>query len=328
VNVLLTSVGRRVELAQAFKQAYRTLGLSGSVVATDLNPLSPALQVVDCPYIVPPIASDEYLPALVEICQREHIHLVFPLVDPDIPRLSHARTQLEATGAKLAVVPPAAAEITRDKWQTFQFFMQHGIPVARAWLPPDVPPEAEFPLFIKPRAGSASQDTFKIHNQDELNFFSQYIRQPIVQEFLPGPEITSDVLCDMQGQVLSVVSRRRLEVRGGEVVKGVTIYDEAITQYCIRIARQLQAVGPITVQCMLRDGQPFFTEVNARFGGGFPLALAAGVDAPKILLAQQAGLPIEIPSPGQYTIGLYVSRFDNAFFIDESRHHDMALRRL
>src|SRR5207249_1264001 len=101
------------------------------------------------------------------------------------------------------------------------------------------------------------------------------------------------------------VSRRRLEVRWGEVAKGVTLWDEGIAAACTRIAQALPAVGPITVQCMMKDGVPHFIEINARLGGGFPLGIAAGADSPRWLLARCAGLELEIPPPGSYQSGLY-----------------------
>jgi carbamoyl-phosphate synthase large subunit len=150
-----------------------------------------------------------------------------------------------------------------------------------------------------------------------LEFLSDYVPNPIVQEYLPGPEITNDVICDLQGEVLGVVSRRRIEVRWGEVAKGVTVYDPAIVEACVKIARALPAIGPITVQCLLKDGAPHFTEINARLGGGVPLGIAAGADSPRWLLARAAGLPVEIPPLGAYQQGLYLTRFDDAHYLTE-----------
>lgn len=328
VNVLFTSVGRRVELLRAFKQAYTDLGLTGNIVAVDIDPLAPALQEANRPYIVPPLSDPAFIPTLKKICLREQVHLIFPLIDPDIPVLARHRQELEATGAKVVVVSEQAATITADKWLTYQFFCQLGIPTPRSWLPEQIQySDLEYPVFIKPRFGSASKQAFRVHNQRQLDFFISYVPDPIVQEYLPGPEITNDVICDFEGNILAVVSRQRIEVRWGEVAKGRTIYDPEIIQYCVTIARALKAVGPITVQCIMRDGKPYFTEINPRFGGGAPLGIAAGVRSPHWFLALAAGLPLEIPPLGSYKVGLYLTRFDDSFFLSEedyariSSHH-------
>jgi len=305
-------------LLRAFRRAYQSLRLSGNIVAVDIDPLAPALRVADRPYLVPRFSTAEYIPALAHICERERVNLLFPLIDPEIPILARHREILEATGARLAVCSTEAIETITDKWRTAHFFREKQIPAPQSWLPEHLDSQKlTYPLFIKPRFGSAAQHTFKVTNAQELEFFSQYVPDPIIQEHLPGPEITNDVICDLQGEVLGVVSRRRIEVRWGEVAKGVTVYDPAITAACVKIARALPATGPITVQCMMKDGAPYFTEINARYGGGVPLGIAAGVDSPRWLLARAAGLPVEIPPLGAYRQGLYLTRFDDAFHLTE-----------
>lgn len=329
VNVLFTSAGRRVELLRAFRQAYSDLGIAGNIVATDIDPLAPALQEADCPYIVPRISDAAYLPTLVEICHREQAHLVFPLIDPDIPALARHRQELEATGARVVVVPSEAVTATRDKWLTYEFFSKLGVATPRTYLPEEARgARLDFPVFIKPRDGSAGKSAFKVRNERELDFFLDYVPQPIVQEYLPGPEITSDVVCDFDANVLYIVSRRRIEVREGEAAKAITVYDPTVARDCVTIARGLKAIGPITVQCMMRDGVPHFTEVNCRFGGGAPLGIAAGMLSPHWYLTLAAGRPVDAPPLGSYKVGLYLTRFDDSFFLTEKDHAHVASHRV
>ncbi len=325
--MLFCSVGRRVELLRAFRRGYESLGLQSHIVALDMDPLAPALQLADSPYLVPRLTSPNYIPKLVQICLRERVTHVFPLIDPDIPVLAANRKAIEETGARLAVVSREGAEIAADKWQTIGFFQNLGLPTPRSWRPADIPvTDLEYPVFIKPRRGSAAQNTFKICNAEQLSFFVGFVTEPIIQEYLPGPEITSDVICDLEGELLAVISRQRIEVRWGEVAKGVTIYDPSIAAACIKVARALPSVGPITVQCMMKNEVPHFTEINARLGGGVPLGIAAGVDSPRYLLARAAGLSVDIPSLGNYQTGIYLTRFDDSFFLTEDERARMASR--
>lgn len=329
VHLLFTSVGRRVELLRAFRRVYERLGVSGRIVAVDVDPLAPALRVADAPYIVPRLDSPEYIPALQAILDRERITAVFPLIDPDIPVLARNRESLESTGARLAVVSPWAAEVTADKWQTTRWFEEISLPAPRSWLPEETrEANLSFPLFIKPRRGSASQQIFKVETSRQLEFFAEYVSDPIIQEYLGGPEITTDVLCDLDGALLGIVSRQRIRTQAGEVLIGETVRDQAILDGCERIAQMLPAVGPITVQCIMNHGVPIFTEINARFGGGAPLGFAAGADGPAWLLSRLANLPCDLPPLGSYRIGLYLSRYHESFFIDEAEHEAMASRRL
>jgi carbamoyl-phosphate synthase large subunit len=326
-NILLTSVGRRVELIRAFRSVYTQFGLPGRIFATDVDWLAPAMQFVDSAHLVPHTDSPEFNTAIVELCQNHEIDLVLPLIDPDIPVLAANRDAIEKTGAQVAVVDPAAANIASDKWSAKRFFAQHGLASPRSWLPDQSELEnAEYPLFIKPRGGSAAQHTYRADDREELDFFLRRVPDAIVQEFLPGPEITCDVVCDLAGKVMAIVQRQRIAVRGGEAIKSLTVSHSALDAACRKIAQCLPARGPITVQCMMKNDRPYFIEINGRVGGGLPLAIAAGVNVPAMLLS----LVTEIPQPAlttDYQVGMYMTRCDESVFITEAdrdraqRHH-------
>ncbi len=327
VNILLTSIGRRVELVQAFRLAYQELSLAGHLVATDVDPLAPALRQADRYYLVPGVDQPDYLPALAAICEREAIDLIFPLIDPDIPALAAGRETLEQHGARLATLSAESAATTNDKWMTYQLFRSIEIPAPLSW-DREPPQGVEYPLFVKPRVGSAGHNAVKVEDSAELTAALSRIERPLVQQFLPGPEITNDVSCSLDGELWAVVSRQRIEVRWGEVAKGVTVHSPRIQEYCSRIAAALKATGPITVQCMLREDEPFFTEINARFGGGLPLGIAAGIPSPRWYLAEAAGLQVAPPPLGSYQAGLYLTRYDQSYFLTGSDYGEAESHRI
>lgn len=326
INLLFVGSGRRVELLRLFRRALGDLGLEGRLIAADIDPLAPSLQEADGRHIVPRLDDPGLLPTLAEICRSERVRLVFPLIDPAIPLLAAGRSILEAAGAQVVVVEAQAAGIARDKWKTFEWLRAQGLATPATWLPPDLPAAPEFPLFVKPRFGSAGKGAFRADDPAQLAFFLGYVEEPIVQAFVRGAEITNDVYSSLDGRrVWAVVSRRRIEVRWGEVHKGMTVRDPQLLEDCRRIAVGLPAAGPITVQCLLGDdGRPLFSEINARFAGGMPLGVAAGVPAPEWYLREAAGMPVEAPPLGSYREGVYLTRFDDSFFLDRESDEPLA----
>lgn len=318
MNIAFVAVGRRVELLRAFRIAQRSLGLDGRLIGIDMDSLAPALQICDRVCLVPRLNDPRFIPSLLEVCSREDVGLMFPLIDPMIEVLAEHRHELEQAGPRVCVVSPQSARTAGDKVLVTSFFRQLGLATPQTWLPEELDPaKAPYPLFIKPRRGSAGEKAYKVLSARELEFFRDYVPAPIVQEFVPGPEITNDVVCDLDGEVMGVVSRQRLEVRSGEVSKGVTIYDKAIQDACVRIAEALPAVGPITVQCLMKDGEPLFTEINARLGGGIPLAVAAGLNVPALIMARAAGLALDVPELGTHQTGIHMTRYDESFFLSK-----------
>jgi carbamoyl-phosphate synthase large subunit len=295
-------------------------GQTSTLIGTDVDWLAPGFQAVDVACLVPSCASADFAPAIADICARHRIDVVLPLIDPELPVLAQHRSLITATGAKLAVATESAVAIAADKWAVHDFFSELDLPSPRSWLPTQIDDieDQEFPVFIKPRGGSAAADTFQVANRAQLDFFIDYVPNPIIQELLDGPEITTDVVCDFDGRPLAIVSRQRIAVRGGEAIKSVTIANDPVREACQRIATELPARGPITVQCMLKNGIPHFIEINARLGGGLPLAIAAGVDVPQLIQRATLGTVDGTPSLAQYQIGLHMTRCDESFFIKES----------
>ena len=209
-----------------------------------------------------------------------------------------------------------SARMVSDKWATARLMSQAGVEGPQTWLPAELPPRDSlaFPLYIKPRYGSGSKHTARVDNLDELEVFVNRVPEPVIQEFLEGPEVTCDVAYSLEGEFLGLCQRRRIETRSGEVQKGVTVWDPGIARSCLAIGAALAARGPITVQCLFHNGRPSFTEINGRFGGGVPLAIAAGLDFPRWYLALAAGLPLDRPPLGDYRQGLYLTRCDESFF--------------
>jgi carbamoyl-phosphate synthase large subunit len=329
LNVLFPSIGRRVELIRAFRHAYEEGGFSGSIIGLDVDPLAPALHEVDQAYLVPPTTDGDWVSTVRDISARHDVALIVPLVDRDIPVLAEHRRELEGTGARLILVPDEAVAITQDKLLTYRFFKNLAIPTPQSWLPEEAMDAiSRFPVIVKPRFGSAGEGVVAVRNHRELEFFLSYVADGIVQEHLPGPEITSDVFSGLDGRVLSVVSRQRIEVRWGEVAKGKTIFDHEIARHCATIAEALGAIGPITVQCMVRGDKALFTEINPRFAGGAPLGIAAGVPSPRWLLELAAGQRVMAPPLGTYRKDLYLTRFDQSLVMTGEERCRVASHRL
>lgn len=312
-NVLFTSVGRRVVLLRIFK---KELGKDGLVFGTDCDPTAPGLYVADKGFVAPKVTEADYIPFLLHICKEEKVKLVIPLIDPELPLLAEAREKFLELGIVPLVSSYDAVMTGYDKLRTAYFFAEHGIPAPKT-IPFErslyIPPE-DFPVVVKPRFGSASIGVHKCSDMEEVRFYAARIPQPIVQQFMKGEEITVDVLCDFQGNLLSMVQRKRLKVRAGEVERGVTIKDERVFELTRRITSVLRPYGVINIQYFITQEGVFCTEINPRFGGGYPLSYYAGANFPRGIIALLKGDTPE-HSILDYQEGLFMLRYDEALYI-------------
>jgi carbamoyl-phosphate synthase large subunit len=243
-------------LVQAFRQALSSLGVPGRVVVTDVNPLSPAVHVADRAYRVPLAHDSDYLPELLKICEAEHIGLAVPTIDDEVELFGAARQTFADLGVLAACSPRETAAACNDKYATWRTLAEHGISAARTYLPDELPAQARFPLFIKPRVGRGAVGAHVIRNQRELDFFLTYVDRPVVQEYLDSPEYTIDVLCDLRGRPIHIVPREQVVIRAGVIDRGRTVKWPALIELAEQTCTAMRFVGAINIQCRLREGWP------------------------------------------------------------------------
>jgi carbamoyl-phosphate synthase large subunit len=315
MNILMTAGSRRVPLVHAFRNALRSTGLAGRVIVTDVNPLSPAVHVADRAYRVPLATDPGYLPELLAICEAEGVRLVVPTIDDELPLIGGSHEQFRAAGAVVASSSRETALLCNDKYATCRHLQDAGVPAARTWLASELPPQTALPLFIKPRVGRGAVGAFPMRSPRELDFFTGYVEDAVIQEYLDGPEFTIDVLCDFDGRPLSIVPRERVVIRSGVMDRGRTVRDEKLTALAIAACDAIPFVGPINIQCRMSGDQPKIFEINPRFSGGIPLTIQSGADFPRMLLRLVVGGRVE-PSIGAYRDDLWMTSFESAFFLD------------
>lgn len=315
INILITSCGRRVELVNAFKAARDKLGICGDIIGADCTDTAPALCFTDKKYVIPRIDSGEYIDALKAIVAKESISLVVPTIDTELKLLAENRVELEEYGARVLIATENVVKICSDKALTSRFFGKHGFD-----RPNEIPKkvwqnyEGKFPLFIKPRDGSSSINAFKINNKGELNFFTHYVKNPIVQQCVNGQEYTIDILTDFEGNPILIVPRKRLAVHGGEILKGQIDKNQKIIAIAKRLVKELGYIGQLTVQGFWTSDEKLqLIEMNARFGGGATMSIKAGADFCEKLYRMLKRERLEYDE--SYRDGAYIVRFDDSVVI-------------
>jgi carbamoyl-phosphate synthase large subunit len=315
LNILLTAASRRVPLVQAFQHALRAIENPGRVIVTDVNPLSPAVHVADRAYRVPLATDPHYLPELLAICEAENVRLAIPTIDDELPLFGASIERFRAIGVLPVCSPESTALTCDDKLATCEVLRAYGVSAARSFLPETLPRDAALPLFIKPRVGRGAVGAFAARTSEELEFFLKYVPNPVVQEYLDGPEYTIDVLCDFRGKPLSIVPRERVVIRAGVIDRGRTVRSQALIDLAVSVCRVLRFNGPINIQCRMRGDQPVIIEINPRFSGGIPLTIASGADFPRMLLELASGREV-VPSIGQFEDDLWMTNYESAVFLN------------
>lgn len=313
INILILSAGRRVELVNCFKSARDKLKINGKVYAADISTTAPALYFADKYFIIPRISADDYIDSLINLCNDNNISLIVPTIDTELEKLAENKEKIEkTTKARVLISDFKAVSICCDKFKTAKFFDENGFGYPRVISQNDIETDNyKFPLFIKPLNGSSSINAFRVNNKKQLDFFIDYVNDPIVQECVKGKEYTIDCFLDFDGNIITVVPRLRIATRSGEVLKGKIEKNVQIIEDVKRLLKSFGFIGQITVQCFLcDDGNIKYIEINPRFGGGAPMSIMVGADSPENLYRLLMGEKLVYNE--NYEDNVIISRFDNS----------------
>ncbi len=310
MKILFTSVGRRVELMQAFRSAAERIGVNLEIYGADITDTAPALAFCDHTVIVPRIKDASYIPALQKVCEDEKIDGLIPTIDTDLMLLAQNNHNFGDT--KVFISAEDKVAICRDNRFTADYFNSVGL---KSPYPVDDVKEYKdgFPAFIKPKDGSSSIFAYKVNSQEELEAYANQVPDYIIQPFIEGTEYTVDAFCDFDGNPILITPRIRLAVRAGEVLKTEITQDPKIIAEMKQLIADYKPCGQITVQLIRENnsGDDYYIEINPRFGGGAPLSIKAGADSAEMVLRLINGEKLEYIENAAED-GVVYSRFDQS----------------
>lgn len=316
IHILVTGVGRRVELLQAFRQAALKLNINLKIYGADMAGTAPTLAYCDYTRKVCTMRDPRYIQQLVDICAADKIDLVMPTIDTDLLVLSRNVDEFKKVGTRVLISKPDKILICRDKNNTGEFFESCGLKAPKTYNDYKSYP-GPYPCFIKPKDGSSSINAFRVEDEEELEVYAGQVEDYIIQPFVEGREFTIDIFCDFDGNPIYITPRERVQVRAGEVLKTQIYMDETMIGEAKKLCEAFRPCGPMTVQ-LIQDkntGENYYIEINPRYGGGAPLSMKAGARSAEALLSLLSGGAVEYQENS--CNGAIYSRFDQSVCISE-----------
>lgn len=313
MNILILSVGTRNKIVQYFKNV---VGSDGRVVATDMSALAPAIYDADMSYVVPPITDAGYIDVIIEICKKEHIQGVLSLIDPELSLLAKYKYKFDSIGVAIIGSSYELCERALDKMQMYEWMVEHGFRCAKSYVDKDSfyrDVEAgliAYPVFVKPVRGSASIAISKAYDRETIELLFFHNENLMIQEYLDGQEIGADVYIDMiSREVVSIFTKKKIVMRAGETDKAVSFKDHKLFDLIQVFCKESGWLGQIDIDIFDVDGEYYISEVNPRFGGGYPHAHECGCDHMKMIVNNLNGIS-NATIIGQYEDGIYMMKYN------------------
>ncbi len=282
MNILILSAGTRNKIVQYFKKA---LANSGNVVATDCQRIAPALYEADKYYIVPRITEPNYLDTILDICLKEKIDGVLSLIDPELELLAANADAFKQINVTSVISPLSAVKMAFDKMEMFRFCQKCGINTVKSY--DDIErfkddfyaKKITFPVFLKPVCGSCSINIQRVDDIELLEEIWSRHDNLMIQEYMSGQEIGADVYIDpISNEVVEIFTKKKILMRAGETDKSISFKDEKLFEFIKNFVLKAGYLWNIDIDIFMKDGEYYISEVNPRFGGGYPHAYECGCD--------------------------------------------------
>ena len=312
-NILILSAGTRNKVVQYFKRA---VGNNGVIVATDMSNIAPAVYEADKFYQVPRMTDAGYIDIIFDICKKEKITAVLTLIDPELSLLAEHKDEFAALGVAVIGSSYELCEMALDKMRMYRWLKDHGYKCAKSYDKKDEfykdleNGEISFPVFVKPIRGSASVAINKVEDKDTLELLWAHSEGLMIQEYLKGQEIGADCYIDMLShECVSVFTKKKLLMRAGETDKAVSFKDEKLFKLIESFILDSGWNAQIDIDIFEIDGEYYISEVNPRFGGGYPHAYECGCDHMKLIVNNLLGITNE-KQIGAYDEGVYMMKYN------------------
>lgn len=318
MNFLILAAGTRNKIVQYFKRTFDGIGI---VVATDTNKLGPAIYDADKYYIVPPIIESGYIDRILEICHKEQIGGALSLIDPELSLLAKNKERFKMIGTTIIGSSYELCEMALDKMQMYHWLVAHGYNCAQSWMDKNEfyksveAGNVMYPVFVKPYRGSASIGISKVYDKETIDLLFAHEGNLMIQEFLNGQEIGADVYVDMiSGEVISIFTKKKLKMRAGETDKAVSFKNLELFALIEKFVLEMGYRGQIDIDIFDINGCYYISEVNPRFGGGYPHAYESGCDHMKLILKNLKG-DVNTKNIGNYEDGIYMMKYNEVQII-------------
>lgn len=290
------------------------------ITGVDVAPVDYMVKIIDAFYQVPPYNHPDYLDAILTICRRENIDIIFPQISGELELFAANKKMFEDYGIRIAISNYETLRIANNKLALYDRMSECGLDTPAYFRVSDA---KEFDIAlnslgypyknvcIKIADGSGQRgvrivtenvngsETF-LHNKPGSILISYREMRTIIEELkgkhnliamqaLHMPEYTVDLLAE-RGSTLYIGGRMNIESSMSIAQKSITQIIPEAFELSRQIVHELKLDGNIGFDFMFDDiGNVKLTDLNPRITATIVLFKEAGINFPYLRVKQLLG---------------------------------------
>lgn len=319
--VLLLSVNWRAAIVKCFVETFRADSRNVSrVITIDSDRLAAGTYFSDKHYVVPEYVSKKYWPQFDRIIIEDGVNVIIPNTNRDCLYFAGLQKDLRSRGVHMLVADEDVVSIVCDKLLLYELLRGKKVLMPDTLFGEDVYKRGAFPVVVKPRKDSGSNQVFVADNQDELQVFLNKVNLPIVQSFINGIEYTVDIMSDFNCRIIGMVPRKRISVKSGTAVKTKTCWHPKLLDLVRELWDYIPMRGLSCMQFIENDQGIYFIEANPRLGSGVLASVEAGLNIPEWVRRINSGDSFTMPD-NFYETNLTMLYYHEPIFLRSGEIH-------
>lgn len=291
VNILVTSISKKVPLITSLKKANLKIGNTGKIFGSDTDENCIGKYFVDLFWKIPKL-TELKIGEFLDYCRENQITCLIPTRDGDLDFFARHKELLHQNGIVPMVSDYSAVQICLDKLVFYDRCRSMGFPVINT-----VQNITELDCIyyvVKERYGSGSRNIGLKLTKEQAIAKSALLQTHVFQPYIDGSEVSVDVYIDLKGKTKGVIVRERSLIVNGESQITVTIREKKLEEMSAALAERLKLYGHIIFQVLIgNEGSFHIIECNCRFGGASTLSLESGLDSFYWFLLESTGSSLE-----------------------------------
>jgi len=277
INILVTSISKKVPLLKSLKEAKKKLGSTGKIIGADTNGESIGKFFVEEFWKMPKL-EDLSMRQLIDFCKKNKISCIIPTRDGELMFFAKNRQELRDNDIHVMISDAESVNNCLDKLKFFEISKKIGFPAIQTTTEIDDLNCEKF--VVKEQFGAGSRNIGLGLTKEETSLHAKKLHNPVFQPFIEGKEYSIDLYVNKDGKTHGVVTRTRDLIVNGESQITRTLREPLLESICSKLAEKLGLYGHVVVQ-VLKDNhnEIHIIECNNRFGGASSLSEKVGLDS-------------------------------------------------
>lgn len=277
INILVTSISKKVPLIKSLKEANKKLGNTGKIFGADTNNDIVGKFFVDEFWKMPKL-DDISLRQIIDFCKKNEISCIIPTRDGELEFFARNRQELKDKNIHVMISDAEAVNNCLDKLKFFEISKKMGFPVIQTTTEIDDLSCERF--VVKEQFGAGSRNIGLGLTKEETSLHAKKLHNPVFQPFIEGKEYSIDLYVNKDGKTQGIVTRTRDLIVNGESQITQTLREPSLESICSKLVEKLGLYGHVVVQ-VLKDNhnEIHIIECNNRFGGASSLSEKVGLDS-------------------------------------------------